>query len=90
MSSSSVKGVPLGDALIATAVASLPVAFLAGLTAFVWMTRYRMAAVLGLVAMLALLWWLVTVAAPSYGSFYDSVDPHPDECQDVPEGMVCL
>lgn len=90
ISASSVKGVPLGDALVATALAIVPVAVLGGMTAFVWMTSYRVAAAAGMAAMTALLWWIFAVAAPSYGSFYDSVDPHPSECEAVPEGMLCL
>jgi hypothetical protein len=90
VSASSVKGVPRSDALVAAAMATIPVAILAGVTTFVWMTRYRVAAVLGLAVMAALLWWIFALAAPSYGSFYDSVDPHPDACRDIPENMLCL
>ena len=88
---SSARGVPPNEALMAAAMGTAPAAALAAIGGWAWMTRsLRWVAILCVIVGAAYLWWLFAVAVPANGAFYDGVDPGWNACQAVPEGMVCL
>lgn len=87
---SSSRGVPPQDALIAAAVGAVPAGLVAAGGAWASTTRrIWLLAVTGLLGVLYL-WWVIAVAVPVNAEFYDSVNPGWNECQELPEGALCL
>jgi hypothetical protein len=87
---SSTRGVPPHEALVAALAGSVPVGLLTAAATWAWARRrIALVAVTWMVGA-AYLTWLFAVAVPANGAFYDSVDPGWNECQAMPEDAQCL